>query len=270
MEQLQPRSYSYKLFSISDDPRCIQPFKEVHGVQRPKEPNTEGKSEEEAVRLKEEHCSLVKTYKKELMTPLFAENYLNTHCESPVPNTLVVIEEYDRLLAATLHQLGPHILDQIKVINNGDDGRMIPCGRIRAKVMVVDGSDGFADLKIISNKESRELSSHGITMDFTLISVSVEHKLGDMGDDMGDVEDVENRSNMSGGSIDEEEDEEEQLSQVFSQMSSISDVSSSTATQSSAVTLCGGGLPDKSDDEFSLVFDEKKPNSSYVSRPIFR
>ena len=44
-------------------------------------------------------------------------------------------------------------------------------------VLITDGSDGFGDLKIISSKEDRPYSDHGITMDFSLISVCVEHQV---------------------------------------------------------------------------------------------
>ena len=269
VEQLQPRSYSYKLFSTSDDPRCIEPFKQVHGVQRPKEPNLLGMSTEEADGAIEEHRCLLKKYRCDLATPTFDENYLNPHCESPTTNTLVVLEEYDRLLAAHLHQLAPQLLEKIREINSAGSEKMIPRGRVRAKVVVVDGSDGFADLRIISSKESRELSSHGITCDFTVISISMEHQVAEE----GDFEVRHNKARAEG----KDEEEELELSQAFSQ-SSISDGSSFIATQDSVSTSRGGETApndegderDEEDDGFSLIFDETKPNSSFVSRPIFR
>ena len=287
VEQLQPRSYSYKLFSLSDDPQCIRPFKEVQGLQRPKEPNLEGKSKEEADQMREEHHCLLKKYKEELLTPTFAETYLNPHSESPTPNTLVVLEQYDRLIAAHLHQLGPQLLTKIKEINNAGTGKIIPSGRVRAKVVLVDGSDGFADLKIISNKESREFSNNGITMDFTLISVSLEHKSLENGavedEDRGAKHNqpvvesgaVEDRGREVNDQSEVEGDEEDQLSQAFFSQSSISDASSFTATQSSAATTGEGETAVNVDevaenDGFSLIFDEEKSNSPYISRPIFR
>ena len=74
------------------------------------------------------------------------------------------------------------MLEKIREINSAGSEKMIPRGRVRAKVVVVDGSDGFADLRIISSKESRELSNHGITCDFTVISVSMEHQVAEEGD----------------------------------------------------------------------------------------
>ena len=72
-------------------------------------PDLTGKSREEAEGLKQCHRKSMKEYKQALMTPNFADKYLNNQCESPLPNTLVCIEEYDRLLAAHLHQIGPQI-----------------------------------------------------------------------------------------------------------------------------------------------------------------
>ena len=140
----------------------------------------------------------------------------------------------------------------------------------------------MASPRIISSMESRQFSDHGITMDFTVISVAMKHQLVTRGgpEEVGSAG-VEGSSKQSGGGEQSEDDEEEQLSQAFHSQSSISDGSSFiNATQSSVGT--GGGdqsAEDDNDDEleartaedgFSFVFEEKNPNSSFVSRPIFR
>ena len=92
----------------------------------------------------------------------------------------------------------------------------------------------------------------------------------------GDFEVRHNNARAEG----KDEEEELELSQAFSQ-SSISDGSSFIATQDSVSTSRGGETApndegdegderDEEDDGFSLIFDETKPNSSFVSRPIFR
>ena len=142
VDTLKPKSYSYKLYSVSGDPECENPFKEVIGCVRPSEPDLNEKTEEEKENLRQDYQERLSKYKQDLMTPNFAEKYINDQCESPLPNTLVAIEDYDRLLAAHIHQLGPQILEKIAEINNGNCGVRIPSGRLNAKVLVVDGSDG--------------------------------------------------------------------------------------------------------------------------------
>ena len=272
VDALQPCSYSYKLYSLSEDPQCQNPFKHVQGLQRPPDPDVDGKSKEEAEAVRAVHRMQVKEYKKGLMTKTFDEKYLNQHCESPYPNSLVAIEDYDRLLAAHLIQLGPQILAKIKEINDGNCAKRIPAGRIKAKLLAIDGSDGFSDMHIISNKESRDYSDHGVTADFTVIRVCVEHELEEIrvegGNDVVMVEEGEH----------EDGEELHDLSQAFSQ-STIGDDSCITATQSSDATSIGGGegggdaegdVELQVEDGYSLVFEEKSPNSSLASRPIFR
>ena len=285
VDGLQPRSYSYNLYSLSDDPECQTPFKQVQGLQRPPEPDTEGMSKEEIEAVKADHRTHVRDYKKELTAKTFEEQYLNNHCESPIPNTLVVMEDYDRLLAAHIIQLGPQILTRIREINDSRCGLRIPGGRVKAKLLVIDGADGFGDLHIISSKESRDYSQHGITADFTLIRVSIEHQLeavclqegggGEVGRWGGGGEVHEGGARGEGGG-EEHEDHEEILSQALSQ-STIGDDSCITASQHSSVATSIDGNTEEEvasfvavADGYSIVFEEQKPNSSLVSRPIFR
>ena len=181
---------------------------------------------------------------------------------------------YDRLLAAHLIQLGPQILTKIQQINDSNCGKRIPKGRIKAKLMAVDGSDGFGDLHIISSKESRDYSEHGITADFTVIRVLVEHQLEEVRvEGAGDVV-------VGGGDVvleeGEQDDEEFFLSQALSQ-STIAGDSCITATQSTVDTSMDGSIAEDNidhhiviEDGYSLVFEEPNPNSSLVSRPVFR
>ena len=270
VDAIQPRSYSFKLYSLADDPDCSNPFKDVRGLQRPLAPDCSGVEVEEADALRAQHKALVKQYKTNIAPPDFVEKYLSSHCEGPIPNLMIAIEEYDRLLAAHLHQLGPQILTKIQEINNSDCGKKIPSGRLTAKVLVVDGSDGFAGLRIISNRDERELPDHGITADFTVVRVSVKH---------------EEEEVVMGSGVQEGRDEDEEtvlaLSQALSQ-STIDDDSSFTGTQSSGIhstespraqspepraSVTGAA---EEGDGYTSVFEEKNPNSALVSRPIFR
>ena len=98
VESLQPRSYSYKLYSLSEDPECLNPFKEVQGLQRPPDPDVAGMSKTQTEAARAEHRLQVKEYKKGLETKTFEEQYLNKHSESPLPNSLVAIEDYAPVL----------------------------------------------------------------------------------------------------------------------------------------------------------------------------
>lgn len=135
VDSIQPRSYSYKLYSTESDPDCVDPLKSVKGLVRPIMPDTFGKPRREVREIKKGHNDAMKYYRKALDPPNFATKYLNNHCETPVPNTLVIIEQYDRLIAAHLHQLGPRILENIKTINMAGKTK-IKKGRLRAKVEV--------------------------------------------------------------------------------------------------------------------------------------
>ena len=140
---------------------------------------------------------------------------------------------------------------------------------------------GYSDLKIISSKQARQISDHGITCDFTVIKVSIEHQ---------QVESLEGQNGQSsgqsghGGGV-SERDEEGELSLAFQSQSTIDDSQSSqstfTATQTSSATSTGTNMEgdneespetfeDLETDGYSVVFAEKSPNSSMASRPIFR
>ena len=276
VDSIQPPSYSYKLFSMQDDPECTSPFKDVKGLQRPVPPNTAGMTPEDAEALTADHRAQIKLYKEALAPDDFLQKYMNKHSESPVPDTLVAIHGYDRLLAAHLHQLAPAILAKIGQINSSGCGKKIPTGRLIAKVCVVDGSDGFSDLNVISNSQDRQISNHGITYDFSVISVSVKHE----------IVDEEERQSSKG----EDEEAINELSQQFFSQSSIGESScfdqsqdtqgSSDGSQGAAVET-GEGSSDGSqeetgeegsqvEDKFTIVYQELKTNSPLVSRPVFR
>ena len=146
---------------------------------------------------------------------------------------------------------------------------------------------GYSDLKIISSKQARQISDHGITCDFTVIKVSIEHQ---------QVESLEGQNGQSsgqsghGGGV-SERDEEGELSLAFQSQSTIDDSqnrfdsqssqSTFAATQTSSTTSTGTNMEgdneespetfeDLETDGYSVVFAEKSPNSSMASRPIFR
>ena len=250
VDSLQPPSYSYQL------------FKDVEGLRRPVPPVIAGRTSEDVKTLTADYQAKMKMYKEALAPDDFLQKYMSQHCESPVADALVAIHGYDRLLAAHLHQLAPSILANIEKINTSGCGKKISSGRLRAKVSVVDGGDGYSDMNVISNKQDRQLSSHGITYDFSVISISVMHQL------VGEEEEISPKE-------DEEEDEESLLSQQFSQ-SSIGESScfdQSQNSQNSSNGSQGTGVEtgqQSVDDNFTIVYEELKTNSPFVSRPVFR
>ena len=134
----------------------------------------------------------------------------------------------------------------------------------------------FSDLNVISNSQDRQISNHGITYDFSVISVSVKHE----------IVDEEERQSSKG----EDEEAINELSQQFFSQSSIGESScfdqsqdtqgSSDGSQGAAVET-GEGSSDGSqeetgeegsqvEDKFTIVYQELKTNSPLVSRPVFR
>ena len=263
---IQPPSYSYKLYSLKDDPACSQPFKTVVGLQQPAPPVVTGKDKAEADLLRTQHKLMMREYKERLAPADLMMKFWNTHCESPVPHALVAIYDYDCLLAAHLMQLAPQIMAKMEEVNRSQSNNKFPSGRLNAKVVVMDGADGFSEMPVISSTQERQLSDHGVTMDFTLISVSIEHVV---------------ETSISTG-----DDEEESLSQALTQTTlddssdcpSQNTVSSSLNSQTQSDVHIDGeddgdGLEDGNTDEeggYTLVYDERKTNSPFVSRPIFR
>ena len=270
---IQPRAYSYKLYSLSEDPQCLLPVKEVIGLKRPTRPDIAGKSSEEVKLQKDQHKASMKLYKTALAPPDFIQKYMNDHCESPLPNALISIEQYDRLIAAHLHQLGPQILAKIEEVNRSNSGKKIPMGRVNTKITVIDGSDGFSELKIISSRQERQFEDHGITMDFSVISVAVEHQV-----DTGHIEDEEQAilsQAMSQSSIEDysqSQSSQGQSSQSQSSQSQSSQSQSSAASQSPRERQVGSreSVVGTAGGNFTVVYEEKNPNSPLVSRPIIR
>ena len=139
------------------------------------------------------------------------------------------------------------------------------------------------DLKIISSREERDLPDHGITMDFTVMKISMEHQLNEP----GHVNPLQEQHSQGGGGGD---DDEALLSAAFSQQSSISighdsnytgtqssdmtssqpDVTSSQSDVTSSQSVSHGSDGARDQDGYTTVFLEHNPNSPFVSRPIFR
>ena len=287
VDTIQPRAYSYKVYSLSEDPQCCQPLKQVIGLKRPTHPDTAGKSSEETAIQKEQHKAAMKLYKKALAPPDFIQKYMNDHCESPLPNALISIEEYDRLLAAHLHQLGPQILNKIEEVNKSNSGKKIPMGRVNTKITVIDGSDGFSELKIISSRQERQFESHGITMDFSVISVAVEHQ-ADPTEEEGNEEALlsqamsqssiedNNQSQTSQSQTSQSQTSQSQNSQSQNSQSQNSQSQNSQSQSSAASQSTSTERPVESTEssteggKYTVVYEEKNPNSPLVSRPIFR
>ena len=148
-------------------------------------------------------------------------------------------------------------------------------GRLNTKITVIDGSDGFSELKIISSRQERQLENHGITMDFSVISVVVEHQVGPVSVESSSRKDEDDREEMflsqalSQSSIDDYSQTSQSQSQSQSQATSQSQTSQSQGSQEGSQ---GSQYTEEPADhgEFTIVYEEKNPNSPLVSRPIFR
>ena len=160
---------------------------------------------------------------------------------------------------------------KIEEVNRSNSGKKIPLGRVNTKLTVIDGSDGFSELKIISSRQERQFEDHGITMDFSIISVAVEHHVDTVTDGANEGEEEAILSQAMSQSSLEDYSQSTQFSQSSQSQSSQSQYSQS---QSSAASLSPREhqVDSRTTEvgQFTVVYEEKNPNSPLVSRPIFR
>ena len=271
MDSIQPKSYSYALYSTKDDPECQFPIKNVVAEVPPKSPDTFGATKQASEELKKNYRAQRKQFRSSLYPDIFSEKYLNNHCETITPNALIVMENYDTVIAAHIHQLKHLILANIKGFNQTNTERVIPEGRLHGRVILTDGADGHSDMKIISSCTSRQHPDHGLTYDCTILKLEVETQdKTSMDLDLLELPVQEdNTGAMSGDS-----DDENILSQAMS-VSSLNETHSSFAFSSQQSSRTGkDDDQDKStmevDNGYTTIYEEKNPNSVMVSRPLCR
>ena len=163
---------------------------------------------------------------------------------------------------------------KIEEVNRSNSGKKIPLGRVNTKLTVIDGSDGFSELKIISSRQERQFEDHGITMDFSIISVAVEHHVDTATDGANEGEEEAILSQAMSQSSLEDYSQSTQFSQSSQSQSSQSQYSqsqSSAASQSTSTERPVESTESSTEGgKYTVVYEEKNPNSPLVSRPIFR
>ena len=138
-DSYKPRSTGFELYGRNDE-GLIHKLKEHIPPVRPPKPALKNLNKEQKQEVRKIHKESCKRYKSLLDPPPY-KNKFPGYPESPQPDCLAVVEQYEILLAAAVKDLGGKLLENIDKNNATNPNKILP-GLIETTITVYDGCDG--------------------------------------------------------------------------------------------------------------------------------